>query len=289
MNPGNLADHLREAAETMPTAADRLPATFHRAARLRRRRRGLAVASTAAAVTAVLAGSLLVSARSPGEPTPLPAASASPLGTPVGTVRIAAARLAGTTLTVSFTGAPDTGPTDPCWHRYEVEATETDRVVTVVVQDYGPAVPLAPGQGCTRMGYSRLMPVPLAGSLGARTVVDRSTGSAVSVLRDVLTLPRPSQWRLRAEYGDEFNWQQAYSGPDGEFILSQGRPALGTLSNPAFFEQTGATTVRGTPAAWGTAPGETSLHWVEGDSGFQLLSPDLDVEQLVEIAADLAG
>lgn len=289
MNPADLASHLREAAETMPTAADRLPATFRRAARLRRRRRGLAVASTAAAVIAVIAGSLLVSARSPGEPTPLPAASPPPPGTPVGTVAIAAARLAGTTLLVSFTGAPDTGPTDPCWHRYEVEATETDRVVTVVVHDYGPAVALPPGHGCSRAGHSRLLPVRLAGSLAARTVVDGSTDSAVSVFRNVLTLPRPSEWTLRAEYGERFGWQQAYSGPDGEFILTQGGRGLGTLTNPAFFQQTGATTVRGTSAAWGTAPGETSLHWVEGDSGFQLLSADLDVGQLVEITADLAG
>ena len=289
----DLASRLRDAAENMPAAADRLPATLRRAARTRRRHRRLAVASTAVAVTVVVAGTLLASTWSPGGPPRLPAASAptpsapTPSGVPGGTVRISAARLTGATLLVSFVGAPEGQPDDPCSRDYRAETEETDRGVTVVVREYRSTATLPPGHGCTLAGYSRRLLVPLAAPLASRPLEDGSTGATVSVFREILTVLPPSEWTLRAESGEPFGWQQTFQGPTGEFMLNQGSRGLGTLSNPSFYQRTGTTTVRGTSARWGTAPGETSIHWVEGDSGIQLMSPDLDLPQLLAIANHL--
>lgn len=286
MNTGDLASRLRGAAETMPAAADRFTATLDRAARLRRRQRQLRVASAGAAVTLAIAVPMLAINRTPGGSAPPPAASPPPpAGKPGGTVAISAARLAGTSLFVSFTGAapPDAKPTDPCWHDYRIEAKETPRTVTLLVREYLPLTTLPPGHGCSDIGYSRVLPVQLTSPLAARTVMDSSTESVVSVFRNVLTMRRSSEWTLRAEFGEDSSWQQTFQGPAGEFILNQGKRSIGVLTNKSFYQRTGTTTVRGTSAAWGTAPGETSIHWIEGDHGIQILSPDLRVPDLVHI------
>jgi len=287
---GDLADRLRSAAETMPTAADRLAGTLDRAARLRRRQRRLTVAS-AAALTLAITMSVLAINRAPGGSTAPPAASPPlPSGKPGGIVAISAARLAGSSLFVSITGAkPDAAPTDPCGRAYRVEAAETDRTVMLLVREYLPLTTLRPGHGCSRMGYTRVLPVQLARPLAARTVVDSPRGSTVTVFRDVLTLKSSTEWTRTAESGQDSSWQQAFRGPAGEFILNQGGRSIGVLTNKSFYQRTGTTTVRGTAAAWGTAPGETSMHWVEGDHGIQILSPDLGVADLVDIANSLIG
>jgi hypothetical protein len=111
--------------------------------------------------------------------------------------------------------------------------------------------------------------------------------SVVSVFRNVLTMRRSSEWTLTAEFGEDSSWQQTFQGPAGEFILNQGKRSIGVLTNKSFYQRTGTTTVRGTSAAWGTAPGETSIHWIEGDHGIQILSPDLRVPDLVHITSHL--
>ncbi|HZB49914.1 MAG TPA: hypothetical protein VE547_12555 [Mycobacteriales bacterium] len=289
MNTGDLASRLRGAAETMPTAADRFAATLDRAGRLRRRRRRLGVASAAAAVTLAIALPTVVINRTAGGPAPAPAAApALPSGKPGRAVDIAAARLAGTTLFVSFIGAgPDAAPTDPCGRDYRVEVAETDRTVSLLVREYLPLATLPPGHGCSQVGYSRVVPVQLASPLAARTVMDTATDSVVGVVRNVLTMRRSAEWTRTAESGEDSSWRQTFRGPAGEFTLNQGNRSIGVLTSKSFYQRTGTTTVRGTAAAWGTAPGETSIHWIEGDHGVQLLSPDLRVPDLVDIANSL--
>jgi hypothetical protein len=117
-------------------------------------------------------------------------------------------------------------------------------------------------------------------------VIDRSTGSPVRVFRRVLTVRPNSGWLPRSEQGG-VAWTQSFAGPGGEFVLNQGPSQIGVVSHPAFFERTGLTTVRGVSAEWGSAPGETSLHWVEDGDGIQLMSPVLPLDALVEIANGL--
>jgi hypothetical protein len=38
---------------------------------------------------------------------------------------------------------------------------------------------------------------------------------------------------------------------------------------------------------WGSAPGETSLHWIEDGHGVQVMSHDLNVAELAEVAKGL--
>jgi hypothetical protein len=59
------------------------------------------------------------------------------------------------------------------------------------------------------------------------------------------------------------------------------------VSHPSFFERTGVTTVRGISAEWGSWPGETSLHWIEDRQSVQVMSQDLNVAELAEVANGL--
>jgi len=200
-------------------------------------------------------------------------------------VRIGGGRVAGTTLTLSFVGAPpvEAGPADPSWRGYEAEVTESDRAVEVLVREQLPDVDFPPGQGMSRMGHFILLPVNLARPLADRLVIDLGNTLAVPVFHGLLTASPATDWTLRAEHGGS-TWVQQFTGPAGHFTVAQGLPAIGTVSQPDFYEQTGVATVRGVSAEWGCGPGETSLHWVEAGCGMQVMSSNLDVEELVDIA-----
>ncbi len=133
------------------------------------------------------------------------------------------------------------------------------------------------------MGFAILLPVNLTRLLADRPVIDLSNVSRVPVFHGVLTASPATGWTLRAEHGGR-TWVQQFTGPIGHLTVSQGSPPIGTVSQPAFYEQTGVTTVRGVSAEWGSAPGETSLHWVEDGHGMQVMSSNLNVEELVDIA-----
>jgi hypothetical protein len=199
-------------------------------------------------------------------------------------------RVAGTTLSVSILGSPpaEAGPADPAWRGYQAEVAETDDVVELVVREQLPDVDPPPGHGSSRVGHALLLSVQLAQPLAGRPVIDRSTGSPVPVFRRVLTVRHSSGWLPRSEQGGA-TWMQSFSGPSGEFILNQGPSQIGVVSHPTFFERTGLTTVRGVSAEWGSAPGETSLHWVEDGDGVQLMSSVLPLDALVEIANGLTA
>ena len=200
-------------------------------------------------------------------------------------------RVAGTTLSVSVLGSRPTGagPADPTWPGYRAEvAAETDDVVELVVREQLPDVEPPPGDGSRGVGHAFLLPVQLARPLAGRPVVDRSTGSPVPVFRRVLTVRPTSGWQPRSEQGG-VTWTQSFTGPGGEFVVNQGPSQIGVVSHPTFFERTGLTTVRGVSAEWGSAPGETSLHWVEDGDGVQLMSPVLPLDTLVEIANGLTA
>jgi hypothetical protein len=205
-------------------------------------------------------------------------------------VRIQGVRVAGTTLSVSILGSrpAEAGPADPAWRGYQAElAAETDDVVELVVREL-PDVEPPPGDGSRGVGYALLLPVELARPLAGRPVIDRSTGSPVPVFRRVLTVRPNSGWLPRSEQGG-VTWTQSFTGPGGEFIVNQGPSQIGVVSHPAFFERTGLTTVRGVSAEWGSAPGETSLHWVEDGDGVQLMSSVLPLDTLVAIANGLTA
>ena len=205
-------------------------------------------------------------------------------------VRIRGVRVAGTTLSVSILGSPpaEAGPADPAWRGYQAEVAETDDVVELVVREQLPDVDPPPGHGSSRVGHALLLSVQLAQPLAGRPVIDRSTGSPVPVFRRVLTVRPSSGWLPRSEQGGA-TWMQSFTGPGGEFILNQGPSQIGVVSHPTFFERTGLTTVRGVSAEWGSAPGETSLHWVEAGDGVQLMSSVLPLDALVEIANGLTA
>jgi hypothetical protein len=198
-------------------------------------------------------------------------------------VRIQGVRVAGTTLSVSIVGSHpvDRGPADPDWRGYQAEVTETDELIELVVREQ---LPDAEPQVHNRAGFSYLLTVELARPPGDRPVIDRSTGSTLPVIRRVLTVHSATGWLPQSESGHGPAWTQWFSGPGGEFLLNQGPSQLGVVSHPAFFESTGVTTVRGVPGEWGSAPRETSLHWVEDGDGVQLMSHVLPLETLVEIA-----
>jgi hypothetical protein len=117
-------------------------------------------------------------------------------------------------------------------------------------------------------------------------VIDLGNASAVPVIQGVLTARPETGWTLRAEHGGS-PWIQQFTGPTGHVSVAQGSLAIGTVSQPAFYEQTGVTTVRGVSAEWGSGPGESSLHWVEDGYGMQVMSSHLNVEELVDVANSL--
>lgn len=203
-------------------------------------------------------------------------------------VRIGGVRVSGTTLCVSIVGHRPVGggPADPAWRGYQAEVTETDDVVELEVREQLPDVDLPPGHGLDRADYSYLLPVRLVRPLAGRPVIDRSTASSVAVFRRLLTVRPTSGWLRRFERGGQ-TWTQGFTGPGGEFVLNQGPSQIGVVSHPASFERTGITPVRGVSAEWGSAPGETSLHWVEAGEGVQLMSSALPLDALVEIANGL--
>jgi hypothetical protein len=200
-------------------------------------------------------------------------------------VRIGGGRFAGTTLTLSIVGAPpvEAGPADPRWRGYPVEVHESDRGVEVLVREQLSDVDCPPDHGMSRMGWSILLPVHLSRPLAERVVVDLGSNLTVPVVHGLLTASPATGWTLRAEPGGS-PWVQQFTGPAGHLTVAQGPVAIGTMSQPAFYEQTGVTTVRGVPGQWGSGPGERSLHWVEDGHGMQLMSSSLDVEELVDIA-----
>jgi hypothetical protein len=203
-------------------------------------------------------------------------------------MRIGGGRVAGTTLTLSIVGAPpvEAGPSDPRWRGYDAEVTESDREVHVLVREQLPDVDFPPGQGMSLRGWSILLPVNLARPLADRLVIDLGNALPVPVLHGLLTANPATGWTLRSEHGGS-TWVQQFTGPAGHLVVAQGLPAIGTVSQPDFYEQTGVATVRGVSAEWGSGPGETSLHWVENGQGLQVMSSNLDVEGLVDIANSL--
>ena len=200
-------------------------------------------------------------------------------------VRIGGGRVAGTTLTLSIVGAPpvEAGPADPSWRGYPVEVHESDRAVEALVREQLPDVDFPPGHGMSRMGWSILLPVHLSRPLAERMVIDLGTSLSVPVVHGLLTASPATGWTLRAEHGGS-PWVQQFTGPAGHLTVAQGSVAIGTVSQPDFYEQTGVSPVRGVPGQWGSGPGERSLHWVEDGHGIQVMSSSLDVEQLVDIA-----
>ena len=203
-------------------------------------------------------------------------------------MRIGGGRVAGTTLTLSIVGAPpvEAAPSDPRWRGYDAEVTESDREVQVLVREQLPDVDFPPGQGKSRMGHFILLPVNLARPLADRLVIDLGNALPVPVLHGLHTANPATDWTLRSEHGGS-TWVQQFTGPAGHLVVAQGPPAIGTVSQPDFYEQTGVATVRGVSAEWGSGPGETSLRWVENVQGLQVMSSNLDVEGLVDIANSL--
>jgi hypothetical protein len=86
------------------------------------------------------------------------------VGPPVGSATVDAS---GATLTVDFTGAPDTGD-KPCGADYNVEAVESDTGVLVIVYEHPNTTPAA----CVLVGALRTAQVTLAKPLGTRTLID---------------------------------------------------------------------------------------------------------------------
>ena len=161
-------------------------------------------------------------------------------------VRIGGGRVAGTTLMLSIVGAPpvEAGPADPRWRGYPVEVHESDRGVEVLVREQLPDVDFPPGHGMSRMGWSILLPVHLSRPFAERVVVDLGSNLPVPVVHGLLTASPATGWTLRAEPGGS-PWVQQFTGPAGHLTVAQGPVAIGTMSQPAFYEQTGVTTVRG--------------------------------------------
>jgi hypothetical protein len=95
---------------------------------------------------------------------------------PGGAVAIdaATASVADTTLTVSFTGAPDPG-SQPCGEDYTADAVESDLAVTVIVYRHPNLTPVA----CSLVGAVRTAGASLAKPLGDRTVLDLASGRPV--------------------------------------------------------------------------------------------------------------
>lgn len=84
----------------------------------------------------------------------------------------------GTSVTVSFVGAPDPG-SRPCGEDYTADAVESDLAVTVLVWRH-PHVSLTP-EACTAVGAVRTASATLAKPLGDRTVLDPATGQPVAL------------------------------------------------------------------------------------------------------------
>jgi hypothetical protein len=91
-------------------------------------------------------------------------------------IESATGTVGGTQLTVSFTGAPETGD-QSCGADYRAEAVESDTAVVVIVvpQENGSA------GGCSLVGATRTAVADLASPLGERAVLEVTEGLPVSV------------------------------------------------------------------------------------------------------------
>jgi hypothetical protein len=101
----------------------------------------------------------------------------NPNDAPVGiSIESAAGTVGGRTLTVGFTGAPDTGDR-PCGEDYTAEAVESPTAVVVIVTVH----PHAFGEACAAVGAPRTAVVALMAALGERAVLEIKEGLPVSV------------------------------------------------------------------------------------------------------------
>jgi hypothetical protein len=103
---------------------------------------------------------------------------ASMADNPGGAVGIDAASgsVSGTSVTVSFTGAPDPA-SQPCGEDYTAEAVESDLALTVIVYRHPN---LTPGL-CTLVGARRTATATLTRALGDRPVLDLASGQPVTL------------------------------------------------------------------------------------------------------------
>jgi hypothetical protein len=101
----------------------------------------------------------------------------NPDDAPVGiSIESATGTVGGRTLTVGFTGAPDTGD-KPCGEDYTAEAVESPTAVVVIVT----AHPHGFGETCSLVGAPRTAVVELAAPLGDRALLEVKEGLPVSV------------------------------------------------------------------------------------------------------------
>jgi hypothetical protein len=101
-----------------------------------------------------------------------------PDNAPIGiSIESATATADGRQLTVSFTGAPESGDT-PCGADYTAEAVESETAVVVIVVEHPNGTPAA----CAAIGATRTAPVQLSAALGDRTVLEIKEGLPVAVL-----------------------------------------------------------------------------------------------------------
>ncbi|MEV0155990.1 hypothetical protein AB0H57_19920 [Micromonospora sp. NPDC050686] len=81
-------------------------------------------------------------------------------------------------LSVSFTGAPETGD-KPCGKDYTAEAVESETAVVVIVYSHPYPSPLPEGHGCLAIGAQRSAEAELVREVGERAVLDVQQGLPV--------------------------------------------------------------------------------------------------------------
>ena len=91
-------------------------------------------------------------------------------------VELATGHASGLELTVTFTGAPDSGD-KPCGADYSGQAIESATAIVVIVTEHPNPSPV----GCRLVGARRTASVALAAPLAGRAVLDISQGLPVSV------------------------------------------------------------------------------------------------------------
>jgi hypothetical protein len=96
----------------------------------------------------------------------------------------AAGRVGGTTLTVTFVGAPETAD-KPCGEDYTAEAVESAAAITVIVTRHPYTGPYPTVNGgviaCSAVGFTRTATAALAEPIGDRAVLDPATGQPVTL------------------------------------------------------------------------------------------------------------